>query len=413
MSLLPSLPYTTPWVVDGNNPVYFSMEKIDNPSQVQKRFIWVVALLIFISMQSLNAQNQADTLTDQIKNQIFNRLKNFSFGFYIDTYYNFTLGNKKDTSSIIPFSSNCPVQDQIRLNHAAIEIYYNAEKIRGKLILQYGDAPNLLASPDAQFIKNLRQANFGFRLSKKIWADFGYFLNPIGYESSWAVLNQVSTVTTGGYYEPGNLLGCKLSFTFSDKLNGGIMFGNPYSLAYAKNTHMAGVIFLNYKPLSNLSVTYNNLFGNQALIDAEIDNNILYNNFIVSFNPVKPLTFVGQLDFAAQTNSQLSPDTNKTATMFSGFIQANYKFLNHFAITVRYEFFNDPDGFLSGFYLFDNKMRGLLMNGFTTGFEYRPVKFGYIRIEYRYLAANRKNLVFYGNTSDIFQALTVTTGVRF
>jgi hypothetical protein len=399
--------------VDGNNPIYFTMEKSETPGHAQKVLMWVVSILIFLSIQSLNAQNQADTVTDQVKNQIFHRLKNFSFGFYIDTYYNFTLGNRNDTSNIIPFSSNCPVQDQIRMNHAAIEIYYNAEQIRGKLVLQYGDAPNLLASPDAQFIKNLRQANFGFRLMKKMWIDFGYFLNPIGYESSWAVLNQLSTVTTGGYFEPGNLLGCKLSFAFSDKLNGGLMFGNPYSLAYAKNTHMAGVIFLNYNPLSNLSVTYNNFFGNQALIDADINNNILYNNFIVSYNPVKPLTFVGQLDFALQTNSELPPDTNKTATMFSGFIQANYKFLNHFAITARYEFFNDPDGFLSGFYIFNNQLRGLMMNGFTAGFEYRPVKFGYIRVAYRHLAANRKNLVFYGNTSDIFQALTFTTGVRF
>ncbi len=373
----------------------------------------VILILSLLSAYTLKAQNPTDTITEQTKNQIFNRLKNFKFGFYIDSYYNFTLGNRDDVSNIIPFSSNCPVQNQIRLNHAAIEIYYTAEKVRGKLAIQFGDAPNLLASPDAQFIKNLRQANFGFRINKKIWADFGYFLNPIGYESSWAVINQLSTVTTGGYFEPGNLLGCKLSLDFNDRFNGGVMFGNPYSLANDKNTHMAGVIFMNYNPVPALSLSYNFLFGNQALIDADIDNTIYYNNFIISYNPVKPLTFTGQLDFAAQTHSHLPPDTNKTATMFSGFVQANYKFLNHFAITARYEFFNDPDGFSSGIYYIDGKERGLLTNGFATGFEYKPVEFGYIRIEYRYLAANKDNFVFYDGTSDLFQAFTLTTGIRF
>ncbi|MEI7981498.1 MAG: outer membrane beta-barrel protein, partial [Bacteroidota bacterium] len=353
------------------------------------------------------------SLTEVLKNKDLNRIKYFSFGFYIDTYYNWTLANKGDTSDIIPFSSNCPVADQIRMNHAAIEIYYNSEVARGKLILQYGDAPNLLAAPNAQFIKNLRQANFGFRIAKKAWLDFGYFLNPIGIESSWAVLNQLSTVTTGGYYEPGNLLGVKLSFTPSDQFNIGGMFGNPYSVAYAKNQHFAGVFFLNYTPFKNLTVTYNNLFGNQALIDAQIDNNILYNNLIVKYSPVKPLWITGQLDFAVQSNSQLPPDTNKSATMFSGFIMARYEFNEHLSITARYEFFNDPDGYLSGVYKYDGKTSGLKATGYTAGFEFKPVKFGYVRIEYRYLATQKGNFVFSGNTSDIFQALTITTGMRF
>ena len=132
------------------------------------KFLSVLVFILLSSLQPLCGQNQADTVTDKVKDQIFKKLKNFTFGFYIDTYYNLTLGNRGDTSNIIPFSSNCPVQDQIRMNHAAIELYYNADRIRSKLIIQYGDAPNLLSTPDAQFIKNLRQANFGFRIYKKL-----------------------------------------------------------------------------------------------------------------------------------------------------------------------------------------------------------------------------------------------------
>jgi hypothetical protein len=46
------------------------------------------------------------------------------------------LESRSDTAKVIPFSANCPIKDQIRLNVAAIEINYSTPKIRGKLQLQ-------------------------------------------------------------------------------------------------------------------------------------------------------------------------------------------------------------------------------------------------------------------------------------
>ncbi len=377
-----------------------------------KNTIFLLLSLMALSMP-LAAQSKMDSLTDDMKTEMFRRLKHFTFGFYVDAYYNGTLKSKNDTSNVVPYSSNCPIQNQIRLNVAALEISYTADWVRGKLAIQFGDAPNLLAAPQAQFIKNLRQANFGFRLSKKIWLDFGFFLNPVGIESSWPVLNYLSTVSVGGYYEPGSVLGVKLTWNASEKFWGGIMLGNPYSLAYAKNTHMAGLMFVYYVPIPGLTINYNNFFGNQALVDAEIDNNILYNNLIVRYNPLDQLFLTGQLDFAAQTNSGMKPDTMKTATMFSGMVEAKYTFLKKYSVSGRYEFFNDYDGFLSEPLFYNNQWRGLNVQGFTVGFEYKPVNIGYIRIEYRHLFAPEGYYVFHGGQSDQLQSVVFTTGVRF
>jgi hypothetical protein len=368
-------------------------------------------LILFLVSVSTIAQNSSDSLTDNKKNQILNRLKNFSFGFYVDVYNNRTINGAHDTSNIIPFSSNCPIQNQVRLNVAAFELYYNAAKVRGKFAIQYGDAPNLMASPSSQWIKTIRQANFGFNIAKDIWIDLGYIFNPVGYESSWGALNQVSFVTVGGYFEPGSVLGAKLSCRFSEKFSGGIMAGNPFSIAYSQNTHVAGILFLTYQPLPNLSLNYNNFFGNQALKNAQIENNILYNNLIVKYDPGKHVQLVGQLDFAAQSNSQMAPDTTLTATMFSGFLQARYIISHHFFATGRFEFFNDPDGFLSGVNTLTN--RGLRTTGFSCSFEYRPVEIGYIRVAYRFLGSYPGSLAFYSNSRDNMQALIFTAGVRF
>ena len=107
------------------------------------------------------------------------------------------------------------------------------------------------------------------------------------------------------------------------------------------------------------------------------------------------------------------PDTAKTATMFSGLAQVRYEFLKKFSISGRYEFFNDYDGFLSGPYTYNGITRGLLTQGFSVSFEYKPIKIGYIRLEYRCLFAAPGNKVFFSNTSDQMQALIFTTGVRF
>ncbi len=378
---------------------------------VLKRLGLFLMIICFLDVTSTFAQKNNETISDSIKNQIYGRLKNFSFSFYVDAYVNKTLEKASDTSTIIPFSSNCPVRNQIRMNVAAFELYYSSENVRGKFAIQYGDAPNLLASPSAQWIKTIRQANFGFSIVKNLWVDFGYIFNPVGYESSWTVLNQISFVTVGGYFGPGSVLGVKLSYKFSEKFRGGLMTGNPFSIAYSQNTHMAGIIFLTYQPIPNLSVTYNNFFGNQALRDAQIKNNILYNDLIITYDPEKHVGLVGQLDYAAQTNSGMAPDTNRTASMFSGFLQARYKINDHFSFTGRYEFFNDPEGFLSG--VNKNTHRGIRTTGFAFSLEYKPVKAGYLRLAYRSLDSYPGSNVFYSNTSDQIQSIVFTTGMKF
>lgn len=378
-----------------------------------------LAAVLFIAFQlliihpSAVAQNKADSLTDEVKSKINNTFRYFTFGFYIDTYINITLDNIRDTSNLIPFSSNCPVRDQIRMNHAALEVYYNADKVRGKLALQYGDAPNLLATANAQFIKSIRQANFGFRIVKNLWIDMGYLINPIGYESSWVVINQISTVTIGGYFSFGNVLGIKLSYKFNEKFSGGIMAGDPYTLAHEQNNRLGAIVFFTYKPIPNFSLTYNNFFGNAALRTSEVKKTGVYNNLIVTYNPIPKVALVGQFDCAFQNNSSMPPDTTNVAGMYSGFLQARYIFSDHFAVTTRYEFFNDPNGLLSDIYFYDGKIRGLLTNGFALEFEYKPVKFGYIRAGYKYIHANKGNNVYYSNTSDHMNALIFTAGVRF
>jgi hypothetical protein len=357
------------------------------------------------------AQEISDSTIEIIRSKIMGKQNKFSYHAYVDTYYIGTINSAGDTSDIIPFSVNSPVRDQIRLNLAALEFVYNTDNIRGKVAIQYGDAPNLLASPSSEWLNNIRQANFGVRIVKNLWLDCGYMITVVGYESAWAALNQISYLTVGGYFEPGNVLGVKLSYQFSDKFSGGVMVGNPYSLAYSHDSHLAGFVFFTYQPTRALSVNYNNFFGNQAPAGSGMSQNVLYNNLYLTWNPGNHFEFVGELDFAGRTNSGKPPDTTKTATMLSGFLQAGYRFNDHFSVTTRYEHYNDPEGFFSGVNSLTN--RGLRTNGFSCSVEYKPVQICYFRLSYRYLGAYPGSKVFSSNTSDQMQAIYLSAGVGF
>jgi len=371
-------------------------------------------LLVWMILNSGFIQAQSDTLNPGEITK-FNRLiKNFDASVYIDVYYEFIMNDPQgDTSNLMEFTANCPFADEFRINVASIWLEYNATNIRGKFLAQFGDIPNLRAAANEQFIKYMKEAHFGFRVYKTLWVDLGYILTPIGYESSFPIKNQISTVTVGGYFETGNFLGMMVSGKLSPSFTAGAYIGNQYTLAFGKNKYLYGGITLSYAYKDLFTVTYNNMVGNSSIVTSEVNHFSLYNNFIVTATPVQNLLLVGELDFSFMRNATRPPDTTGIATSISGFIQATYRITRWFAASVRGECLNDPDGALTGLYAYDGKLRGLLTYGGTFGLEFNPVKYSYIRAEYSYLSADKDNNIFNSMLTDNRHSVTFTAGLRF
>lgn len=376
------------------------------------RMILFIASLLFLAVTP--CYPQSDTLAPKEKTKFSEFLNNFDLTIYVDAYYNRLINEPAgDTSNILEFESNCPFANEFRLNVASLWLYYTAKNARGKLELQYGDAPNLLTDPQAQFIKYMKRAEFGFRIYKTLWIDLGYQYNPIGYESSFPIRNQLSTVTVGGYFEVGNFLGVKLSSQISPSIYLGAYIGNPYTLAFGRNKRLFTGLFFSYAYKSLFTINFNNILGDADLSSEELKHLGAYNNLYITVNPTKNLLLVGQCDFGFEQNSGKPPDTTETAGGISGFVQVTYRFANWFAATLRGEYFNDPNGILSKLYAYDGKLRGLLTYGGTAGVEFNPVKNGYIRAEYTYLTADKGNLVFSSNLRQERNTLTFTAGYKF
>ncbi|MFH1296678.1 MAG: outer membrane beta-barrel protein [Bacteroidota bacterium] len=372
----------------------------------------VVSVGMVLSINTIQAQINTLSPAEQGKFQKF--IQNFDVSVYMDAYYTFVLDDPAgDTSNLKEFAANCPFADEFRLNVASIWLEYNSKNIRGKFLVQFGDVPNLRSTPEEQFIKYMREAHFGFRAYKTVWVDIGYLPNPIGYESSYPIRNQISTVTVGGYFETGNFLGVKLTSQLTPSLFAGIYVGNPYTLAFGKNKRIYGGMTILYKYRDLFSVNYNNMIGNASIVTSERNHFYLYNNLILTMKPVKNLLLVGEVDCGVFGNSKKPPDTTRTASGISGFLQATYRFTKWFATSIRGEYMNDPDGSLTPLYAYDGKLRGLLTYGGTVGLEFNPAPYSYLRAEYNFLSADKNNFIFNSMLSDHRHSITFTAGLRF
>jgi hypothetical protein len=389
------------------------MKPIYSAPSVKRRVALFGSLCLLIMTSNL-LPAQSDTLTSESRKKFHDFLDHFDLTVYMDVYYNVLLGwPAGDTSDLLEFASNCPFKEEFRLNVVSLWFYYNSKNVRGKLELQWGDAPNLLAEPNTQFIKNMKRVEFGFRIYKTLWVDLGYQYNPIGYESSFPIRNQLSTVTVEGYFETGNFLGIKLSSQISPSFYAGVYLGNFYTLAYGKNTRLYGGITFSYMYKDLLSISYSNRMGSHSLATEEPDHIYQTNNIIITLKPVKNLLIAGQVDFGFQSDAGRPPDTTKTASGMSTFLQVSYAFTKWFSATLRGEYLNDPDGATGTLYAYDGKLRGLLTYGGTCGIEFKPYKDLYLRAEYLYLSADKGNEIFCSNLRDYRNTITFTAGFRF
>jgi hypothetical protein len=332
-------------------------------------------------------------------------LKNLTVSGYIDAYYAWDTDKDKILRQFPAFE---PYRDQFKLNIAAVSLNYSTEKIRGKATIQYGDIPKVLYPSDQQYIQ---EANVGFSPCKNLWFDIGYFITHIGSEGL-PINNFFSSYAMGSYYEPLYQSGIKMSYDFCDKFSGSLHFINGYNLLDDNNRNKSFGLQLTYKATDKLSIVYNNIIGNE-IPSSEIEFKLRFlNNLITYYSPTEKLDFILGIDFATQEKSKIS-DWTASASVFSIMFSGRYKITPKFFFSLRGEYFNDAEGFLSGNYIDENgKITGLNIWGITGAFEYRPVENCYVRLESRLLSADSKLKIFYDN-SNTRTEVTLNSGIQF
>ncbi len=340
-----------------------------------------MCLFISASMLVFSATAQNDTAST------------LSLNGYIDAGYGvYPIGAGADFQS---FSTVFPRDNQLALNVAQLGAHYRSKNIRANVVLHYGDI--MQATWDNTF-SAVQQANVGFNLGKGWWLNAGFFTTHIGTESFLPKNNYTISTAAATYNEPFYQGGANLSWEGSERFYMELWVLNGYNLFIDNNKAKSIGGLFSFAFSEKCALTYTNLFGYEQPATVGYQAFRSYHNLYL--NETK-----GRFDFQlggdfSQENYSNDADSIKDAQLFNALLTVRYNITPKFSTTIRGEYFNDAEGFISGtFPKNDGSTAGLNWRALTLGFEYNPVKNSYFRIEGRY-AQTPDDLQIFGTTAS-------------
>lgn len=275
------------------------------------------------------------------------------------------------------------------LNIAVATLKYSQKKYHVVIGLHYGDIPLSAWSPR---YNNIQEAYAGFRLSKKIWIDGGFFRTHTGAEGLMPKENITSSISVATFNEPYYEGGVKLNYKPSPKLTLDFYLLNGYNIYADNNANKSFGMLASYTVNDKLNMGYSNYIGDDtpdSIVGSHLRN---FENIFLNYEKKKFKLQVA-VDFITQGNSDIAG--TGSAQAWSGFATFKYKPCKKAAVYSRGEFFSDADGFLDGV-LIDTKSKttGIKLWGLTLGAEYKPTGFSYIRLEARQLQCDKAQEIF-------------------
>lgn len=355
-----------------------SIQKVDG-CQMKINLIILVIPFLFLSTAS-KAQDISPSLT---------------ISAYTDVYYSY-FTNEMEPNELQPFTTVSPRSKRFGLNVAQVSLGYNSENLRTNLTLHWGDIPQATWSEE---FTNVQEANVGFQFVEDLWFDAGFFTTHIGTESFLPKNNFLSSTAVATYNEPFYQAGARIAYEGWANLYLEFWVLNGYNRFLDINDSKSFGVLLSYIFSPSTSLTYTNLYGNEAPHGAAVKQYRFYQNLYLntSFNNRLLLSIGGDVGF--QSHSQL-PEMTSTAFMFNALTTIRYKFSEQWSITGRGEVFNDPEGFISGHIPTSTSIpRGLQLWGLTLGTEYKPTPNAYLRSEIRYLSLENNSMLFSGESN--------------
>lgn len=317
---------------------------------------------------------------------------------YVSVYYA-AYSDSAGPGNYHAFPTVSPRGHNFGLNIAQLSARYQSEKLRGVMTLHAGDIPQSAWSPQFNAIQ---EANVGFRIVKNLWLDAGFFRTHIGLESIQPRENITMSLATTTYYEPYFMSGAKLTWYVSPRWYLQANAFNSFNTFVETNRKKAFGLSSYYEPNNHLSLTVNTIFLDDSPANQDRPHLRNYTNVYLIYHG-KKLELGAELNGGAQSNSGLA-DTSKTAYMFSGLLALKYHLDTKWSLYGRGEYFNDQDEILTGPIENQNhELVGLNIWGSTLGIEYKPIVNSYLRLESRFLNADKQDAVFPGKNGDHHQ----------
>lgn len=262
---------------------------------------------------------------------------------YLETYYSYDFANPENHVRQ-PFIYAYNRHNEINLNLGYIKLAYSSENIRSNISLMAGTYSNDNLSAEPGVLKNVYEANVGFKISEKknIWIDAGIMPAHIGFESAigkdcWALTRSIMAENSP-YYETG----AKISYTTDNgKWFISALILNGWQRIYRKdgNNFPAFGHQLMFKPNSKMMLNSSSFIGND--MPDSTKQMRYFHNLYGQFQITERLALIAGFDIGAQQTAQHNSTYN---TWYAPILILKLSPTDKFSIAARAEYYSDKNG---------------------------------------------------------------------
>lgn len=345
-------------------------------------------------------------LTSEAQDSISNRL---NFSSYVEAYYAYDF-NQPQNNMRPGFLYSHNRHNEFNVNLAFVKGSYNAERVRANIALAAGTYMNANYAAEPGVLKNIYEANAGYKLSakKNLWFDIGILPSHIGNESAiskdcWT-LTRSMVADNSPYFESG----AKLTYgSDNGKLTVSVLALNGWQriTRVEGNSLMSWGTQLYIKPGDKLILNYSTFFGTDKPDSARLYRS--YHNIYGVFQFNDKIGFTAGFDIGFEDIALNNSENNKWyAPVGILRITPNAKW----AFALRGEYFSDEKGVI----IFTGTQNGFKTTGWSANIDFVPVKNAAIRLEIRNL--NSKDKIFSNKDGQITNgnsALSFSTAIDF
>ena len=313
--------------------------------------------------------------------------KQFNVSGFAEVYYQYDSNNPVNNSRP-NFIYSHHRNNEININLAFIKANYETEKLRANVALATGTYMNANYSEEQGVLKNIYEANIGFKISKNknIWIDAGVFPSHIGFESAVVKDNWTLTRSIAAENSPYFETGAKISYTTNNGkwfLSGLILNGWQRIQQVEGNSLPSFGHQLTFTPNEKLTFNSSSFIGNDK--PDGIRQMRYFHNLYGIYKINNRWAVRAGFDLGAEQKFKGSDAYN---IWYTPVLIAKYSPTEKISIAARGEYYNDKNGAK----ISTGTENGFQMLGYSLNFDYHILSNLLWRTEVRNL--NNRDAVF-------------------
>lgn len=225
-------------------------------------FMKTIRNLSVVVLFSLSVQAQVvNTATlDTVGGEQIGKIR---IGGYLDTYFGYNFNNAPDNA--VPYMVSMHRHNEITVNLAYIDLRYNAERLRARIVPAMGTYMNANYAAETGVFKNMLEASAGIKLhpDKEIWLDAGVLGSPYTNESAISREHLMYTRSFSAEYAPYYLSGAKLSVPLGKKVTLYTYLINGWQQIQDVNDQKSIGTQIEYRPDNKNLINWNTYAGSE------------------------------------------------------------------------------------------------------------------------------------------------------